>query len=597
LFGLAGSRLGSGFQNPPLTTASIIMQTNGANLLRLLLERQGITTIAGIPGGAILPFYDALHRSRIRHILARHEQGAGFIAQGMARVTGRAAVALATSGPGATNLITAIADAHLDSVPLIAITGQVSQALIGTDAFQEVDTYGLTLPVTKHNFLVRSVDELLETVPLAFTIAESGRPGPVAIDVPKDVQNAGVEIDERDLPAPGGREAIPPCADDKIAALAHLLFAAERPVIYLGGGVIAAATSHLARALAHRMSAPVVSTLMALGTMPPDDPLFMGMLGMHGTKATNTLLEEADLLLAIGARFDDRATGKVAEFCPRATIAHIDIDPAEIGKIKAPFLGLVGDAAEILRRVLERLAPRSRRAWCARAAELRARFPLQHPSRAEDPLNPTNLCQFLGEVLAPGTVVTTDVGQHQMWMAQAYPVRHPRTFLTSGGLGTMGFGLPAAIGAALALGSVEEPAARDRRVVCVTGDGSILMNIQELATLAELDLPVAVVIFNNAHLGLVRQQQELFFDQRYEASRFHAQPDFAAIARAFGLRGVRIDPRSRDPLAEISAALSGSGPCVIDVPIHETTNVFPMVPPGAANRDTISEIQPEPTHV
>lgn len=556
------------------------MTTNGANLLRILLERQGIDTIAGLPGGAILPFYDALHRSRIRHILARHEQGAGFIAQGMARVTGRAAVALATSGPGATNLITAIADARLDSVPLIAITGQVPQALIGTDAFQEVDTYGLTLPVTKHNFLVRSVDELLETVPLAFTIAESGRPGPVAIDVPKDVQNAHVDIDERDLPPPGGRQSFAPCAEEKIAALAHLLGAAQRPVIYLGGGVIAADAAALARELAHRAAAPVVSTLMALGAVPPEDPLFMGMLGMHGTKATSYVLDEADLVLAIGARFDDRATGKVAEFCRRATIAHIDIDPAEIGKIKTPFLGLVGDAAEILRRVLERLAPRSRPAWCARAAELRARFPLQHPPRAEDPLHPLNLCRFLGEVLAPETIVTTDVGQHQMWMAQAYPVRHPRTFLTSGGLGTMGFGLPAAIGAALA--------APDRRVVCVSGDGSILMNIQELATLAELDLPVAVVIFNNAHLGLVRQQQELFYHQRFVASRFPGQPDFAAVARAFGVRGVRIDPLAHDPLGEISAALRAPGPCVIDVPIHESTNVYPMVPPGAANRDTIT---------
>jgi acetolactate synthase I/II/III large subunit len=555
------------------------MQTNGANLLRILLERQGIDTIAGIPGGAILPFYDALHRSRIRHVLARHEQGAGFIAQGMARVTGKAAVALATSGPGATNLLTAIADARLDSIPLVAITGQVPQALIGTDAFQEVDTYGLTLPITKHNFLVRSVEELLEVVPLAFTIAESGRPGPVAIDVPKDVQNERITIDEDALPAPGGRQPSLSCHDDEIAALAHLLFEAQRPVLYFGGGVIASGAASLARELAHCMHAPVVSTLMALGAMPPDDPLYMGMLGMHGTKATNTLLEEADVLFAIGARFDDRATGKVAEFCPRATIAHVDIDRAEIGKIKMPFLGLVGDAADVLRRLLARLAPQARPAWCARAAALRAQHPLQHAPRDEDPLNPTNLCQFLGDVLASDTIVTTDVGQHQMWMAQAYPVRRPRTFLTSGGLGTMGFGLPAAIGAALA--------APDWRVVCVSGDGSILMNIQELATLAELNLPVAVVIFNNAHLGLVRQQQELFYDQRYEASRFHAQPDFAAMARAFGVRGVRIDSQAHDPLADLATALAAPGPCVIDVPIHEAINVYPMVPPGAANHQTL----------
>ena len=304
------------------------MKTTGANLLRILLERQGIRILPGIPGGAILPFYDALHGSAIRHVLARHEQGAGFIAQGMARVTGRAAACLATSGPGATNLLTAIADARLDSVPLVAITGQVSQPLIGTDAFQEVDTYGLTLPITKHNFLVRSAAELLEVVPLAFQLAESGRPGPVAIDVPKDVQNAAIDVGA--LPEPGKRQPLAPCPDEPIDTLAHLLANAQRPVLYLGGGVIASNASTLARALAHRASAPVVSTLMALGVIPPDDPLYMGMLGMHGTQGTNFLLEEADLVLAIGARFDDRATGKVAEFCPPPSPTLISIQPKSV---------------------------------------------------------------------------------------------------------------------------------------------------------------------------------------------------------------------------------------------------------------------------
>jgi acetolactate synthase-1/2/3 large subunit len=301
---------------------------------------------------------------------------------------------------------------------------------------------------------------------------------------------------------------------------------------------------------------------------------------MHAAKGTNFLLEEADFLLAVGARFDDRATGKVAEFCPQATIAHIDIDAAEIGKIKTAFHGLVGDAANILSRLLERLPRQSRPSWRARAAELRAAHRLFAPPRATEPLHPVNLCRFLGEILPPETIVTTDVGQHQMWIAQAYPVRQPRTLLTSGGLGTMGFGLPAAIGAALA--------APGRRVVCVSGDGSILMNIQELATLAELDLPVAVLVFNNAQLGLVRQQQELFYDRRYEAAHFTAVPDFAALARAFGIRGLRLDPR-RDPLAVLSAALAAPGPCVIDIPIHELANVYPMVPPGAANRQMIAE--------
>ncbi|AHF90859.1 acetolactate synthase [Opitutaceae bacterium TAV5] len=561
------------------------MNYTGATLLTKLLERQGITQLPGIPGGAILPFYDALHDSRITHILARHEQGAGFIAQGMARVTGRAAACVATSGPGATNLLTAIADARLDSIPLVALTGQVPQSLIGTDAFQEVDTYGLTVPITKHNFLVRDVAELPEIVPLAFELAESGRPGPVLIDLPKDVQTASIAIADDALPAPGGRIAAPACPEARIDELATLLASARRPVLYFGGGIIAANASGDARELARRLAAPVVCTLNALGSIAADDPHFMGMLGMHGTRATHTILDEADVLLAIGARFDDRATGKVAEFCPRATIAHIDIDRAEIGKIKKPFLGLEGDAADILRRLLARLPgnatriSRERAAWLARAAALRDAHPLHHPPRETEPLHPVNLCRFLGETLPPDAIVTTDVGQHQMWVAQAWPFREPRTFLTSGGLGTMGFGLPAAIGAALA--------APGRRVACVSGDGSLLMNIQELATLADHDLPVAVLVFNNAHLGLVRQQQELFFNRRYAASRFDTGPDFAALARAFGVRGHRIAANSRDPLAEIADALSRPGPCVIDIPIHDATNVLPMVPPGAANRQTI----------
>ncbi|WP_043587459.1 biosynthetic-type acetolactate synthase large subunit [Geminisphaera colitermitum] len=562
----------------------------GATLLTRLLERQGIAHLPGIPGGAILPFYDALHDSpAIRHILARHEQGAGFIAQGMARVTGRAAACVATSGPGATNLLTAIADAHLDSIPLVALTGQVPQTLIGTDAFQEVDTYGLTVPITKHNFLVRTPAELLEIVPLAFEIAESGRPGPVLIDLPKDVQTASLPfaLSDADLPTPGMRAPSPPCPDADLVALARLLANARRPVIYLGGGIIAANASHHALALAQHLAAPIVSTLNALGAIPDHDPHFMGMLGMHGTRATHTLLDEADVLLAIGARFDDRATGKAAEFCPHATIAHIDIDRAEIGKIKNTFLGLTGDAADILPRLLAHLdahhptadARHARATWFARARTLRAAHPLRHPPREHDPLHPVNLCRFLSETLPPDAILTTDVGQHQMWIAQAYPFRRPRTFLTSGGLGTMGFGLPAAIGAALA--------APGRRVACVSGDGSILMNIQELATLADHDLPVAVLIFNNAQLGLVRQQQELFFQQRYAASHFTTGPDFAALARAFGVRGHRIAANTRNPLAEIAAALAQPGPCVIDIPVSNAVNVLPMVPPGAANRHTI----------
>ena len=557
------------------------MTINGAQILTTLLERQGIKIIAGLPGGPILPFYDALKSSTIEHVLVRHEQGAGFIAQGMARTTGKAAVCLASSGPGATNLITAVADAYLDSVPMVAITAQVPQSLIGTDAFQEVDTYGLMIPITKHNFLVRSTEELLTVVPLAFRIAESGRPGPVSIDIPKDVLTGKMDITE--WPAPGSADKAPAVSDKQIAELAELISKAKHPIIYLGGGIITAEASAQALQLTRRIQAPIVCTLMALGAIPPTEPLYMGMLGMHGSKATNFLLEETDLLIAIGARFDDRATGKAAEFCPTATIVHIDIDRAEMGKIKQPFLTLHGDAKEILNQLLAILPSQERGAWVARTLQLKAMHALRMPSASEYPLHPMGFCRTLATLLPSDAIITTDVGQHQMWIAQAYPVNSPRSLLTAGGLGTMGFGLPAAIGAALA--------APGRRVACITGDGSIMMNIQELATLAELDLPVAIIVMNNAHLGLVRQQQELFYGERYHACKFASKPDFAAIARGFGIRGVRIDPEG-DPLAQIALALSRPGPVLIDLPIEEHAKVLPMVPPGAGNKTMICEPEP-----
>ncbi|MDR2980834.1 MAG: biosynthetic-type acetolactate synthase large subunit [Puniceicoccales bacterium] len=569
------------------------MRYTGATLLATLLERQGIRVLPGIPGGAILPFYDALYDSPIQHVLARHEQGAGFMAQGIARVTGRASACVATSGPGATNLITAIADARLDSIPLVAITGQVASSLIGTDAFQEVDTYGMTVPITKHNFLVHDIAELLRVVPLAFEIAESGRPGPVVIDVPKDVQTAVIDLEDDQLPPPGCGLPMMPCAESGIEAFVRMLEGSKRPVLYLGGGVIAGNASYSALRLARRIGAPIVCTLNALGAVPAGDPLFMGMLGMHGTKATHTLLDETDLLIVVGARFDDRATGKAAEFCPNAAIIHVDIDRAEFGKIKMPGLSIESDAAGVLDRVLAHLDSHASFAagarapvdseWTRRAVDLRSAHPLRHPPAAEAPLHPVNICRYLGTRLPSDAIITTDVGQHQMWVAQSYPFRKPRTFLTSGGLGTMGFGLPAAIGAALA-----EPA---RRVVCISGDGSLQMNIQELATLADLGLSVAVLVFNNAQLGLVRQQQELFYRGRYSASNFQTVPDFAAIARACGIRGRKIDPEKPDPLGQIAEALSLPGPCLVDIPVTSEANVLPMVPPGAANRETIEQTQ------
>lgn len=551
------------------------MRKTGAEIILALLERQGIETIAGIPGGANLPMYDALGRSGIRHVLARHEQGAAFIAQGMARATGRAAVCFGTSGPGATNLLTAIADAKLDSIPLVAITGQVPQALIGTDAFQEVDTYGLTLPITKHNFFVRSAWELFTVIPEAFAIAESGRPGPVVIDVPKDVQNQAIEFEA--WPEPW-KPTAPDAPDARsIEAMLAMIHAAERPVIYAGGGIVAAGAAEALTDFARRNGIPVACTLQGLGSFPPDDPLYLGMLGMHGARYTNMTLDEADLLLAFGVRFDDRATGKATEFCRHASIVHVDIDPSEIDKIKATNLCIVGDVGAALRAALPGLRANARETWNARVSELKARYPFMFPA-TEDPFNPLNFLRDLAAAMAPGTIVTTDVGQHQMWVAQVMPFTRLRTLQTSGGLGTMGFGLPAAIGAALA-----KP---DTPVICVSGDGSILMNIQELDTLAELGLDVKIFILNNQHLGLVRQQQELFYGERYVASRFYNQPKFAAIAEGFGVRGVDL-AGCEDPVAAMRGILATPGPCVIDVPVHFAEKVLPMVPPGGANHEMI----------
>ena len=553
------------------------MKTTGAELLMRLLERQGITTIAGIPGGASLPLYDALRASTIRHVLARHEQGAAFIAQGMARATGRPAVCFGTSGPGATNLLTGIADAKLDSIPLIAVTGQVPRAMIGTDAFQEIDTYGLTVPITKHNYLVRSAAELLEVIPDAFRVATSARPGPVVIDVPKDVQLAAVELDA--FPEPGRPDPPPRLDPDALARAAALLNEAERPVLLVGAGVIAADASAVLRRVAERVAAPVAATLLGLGAMPHDHPLFLGMVGMHAARGTNLVLEECDLLVGLGIRFDDRATGKVAEFCPRARVVHVDIDPSELGKIKRPTVGLVADVRAALEALEPLLATAPRPAWRSHAAALRAAHPLVMPE-ADDPCSPYGIVRHTAALLGADAVVTSDVGQHQMWAAQAYPFSRPRQWLTSGGLGTMGFGLPAAIGAALAL--------PDRPVACFTGDGSLLMNIQELATLAEERAPVKVILLDNGHLGLVRQQQELFYGRRYHASRFQSEPDFAAIARGFGIAAHDLGA-TREPLAVLARALGTPGACLVRVPIARSANVYPMVPPGAANRDMIEE--------
>jgi acetolactate synthase-1/2/3 large subunit len=551
------------------------MKTTGAALIMRLLERQGIDTIPGIPGGANLPLYDALRDSAIRHVLARHEQGAGFIAQGMARATGRPAVCFGTSGPGATNLLTAIADAKLDSIPLVAVTGQVPRAMIGTDAFQEIDTYGLTVPITKHNYLVRSAPELLDVIPDAFRVAGSGRAGPVVVDVPKDVQSETIHVDR--LPDPGRPDSPPVLRDDAIAAVGRLIDQAMRPILLVGAGVIASGASDVLRSIADKSCIPVASTLLGLGAMPDGHPLAIGMVGMHAARYTNLLLEECDLLVALGIRFDDRATGKAAEFCPRAKIVHVDIDASELGKIKRPDVAIEADVGAALRALEPLLQPASRPTWTGRLAHLRDTHPLAMPG-ADDPLQPYGIIRRTARLVGPDALVTSDVGQHQMWVAQAFPFTRPRQWLTSGGLGTMGFGLPAAIGAALAVPG--------RPVVCFTGDGSLLMNLQELATAVEEQVDVKMILLNNARLGLVRQQQQLFYGGRYHASTFRAEPDFVAIARGFGVRAYDLGVGG-DPEETLGRALREPGPVLVNVPIAADENVYPMVPPGAANREMI----------
>jgi acetolactate synthase I/II/III large subunit len=567
------------------------MSFTGAEIIVQTLEREGVRLIAGIPGGALLPLYEALGRSTlIRHVLARHEQAAGFIAQGIARITGKAAVCLATSGPGVTNVVTALADAKLDSIPIVCIAGQVPTHLIGTDAFQEVPTIEITRSITKASFFVRRVEELAPTIVAALRLAEEGRPGPVLIDVPKDVQMQTMARSQN------GQYIEHECGESRAAharaerregnslqdkrsytEAAEMIQYAKRPVLYVGGGVTKARAHHLVEQLAERNSIPVTTTLMALGTLPTDHNLSLGMLGMHGARFTNLVLDECDLVIAIGARFDDRATGKPDRFVPRARIIHIDIDAREFGKIKQPTLSIQDDAGSALRELLARIPTSNRDNWLQRVRDLRDEHPLQTPL-SDEICSPYGIVRATGELAPADAILTTDVGQHQMWVAQTYPFYRPDRWLTSGGLGTMGFGLPAAIGAALI-----EPHAT---TICFTGDGSLLMNIQELATLAELDLNVKIILFDNASLGLVRQQQELFYRKRFVASHFQQPTDFVALAKAFGIPAFDLQSAPA-PYGALANALSRKGPTLIRVPIAAEHHVLPMVAPGAANTEAL----------
>ena len=570
------------------------MKLTGAQIIVKLLEMYGIDTVAGMPGGMILPLYDELNRSSIRHVLIRHEQAAGFIAQGIARTTGKPAVCMVTSGPGAMNLLTSIADARADSVPIIAITGQVNTTQIGTDAFQEADTFGLSFPITKHSILVKSPEELLTAIPTAFAVAVNGRPGPVLIDIPRDVQLKEIEIDKLpdviDVKSQNVRFHTP--IDEyssKIEKITALLAKSKRPVLFCGGGCNTKAAADGIKKLTDSYKMPVVTSLMGLGCIPKSSPLFVGMVGMHGSYAANVAMHDSDLVIAAGVRFDDRATGLVSKFCPNAKIVHIDIDAAEVDKILASTVSIIADVESIFPVIAEVIREKgiaSDPAWLNKIQELKSHSESDTAGRpdGESLINPRTFISSIPELSAAAgipaedLIVTTDVGQHQMWAAQYYPIERPRSFLTSGSLGTMGFGLPVAIGAALA-----NP---EKRIVCFSGDGSIMMNLQELATLAEQNLPVTVIIFENKTLGMVYQQQKYLFNKNYSASVFGYVPDFIQLAKGFGIRAV--DAGDNPDWYKIAFdSKNENKPCIVRVKIDSEELVLPFVPGGKANIDSI----------
>ena len=547
------------------------------------LKAEGVEVVFGLPGGANLPTYDAIHSGGIRHILVRHEAGGGHAAEGYARATGNVGVAMGTSGPGATNLVTPIMDAMMDSLPVVFITGQVRTELLGTDGFQEADTIGITMPAVKHSFMITDPVDIPRAIHEAFHIARTGRPGPVVVDIPTDLSKA-------DIPYTGTPEirlpGYQPTTDGnakQIRQAAKALAAARRPVLYVGGGTILGDASEELTELARTGNFPVTTTLNGLGAYPAPDPQWMGMLGMHGTRTANYAMDEADLIVAVGARFDDRITGKVSEFAPRAKFVHIDVDPAEIGKTIPAHIPIVGDVKRVLPRLtaeyvaLEADARRLEE-WWSRIRGWQEQYPLSYADTTDTEIRPQYLIQALYEATQGDAIVCTDVGQHQMWAAQHFHYKKPRTWISSGGLGTMGYGLPAAMGAALG-----RP---DETVLCVTGDGSFQMNAQELATCAQEGIPVKVFILNNGYLGMVRQWQELFWEKRYSQVEKGQWPDFVKLAEAYGCTGLRLTDK-RTLVDDIRAAIATPGPVVVDVPVSPEENVYPMISPGEAARDMV----------
>ena len=566
------------------------VEVTGAQSLVLSLESVGVDTVFGIPGGAILPAYDPLLDSvKVRHILVRHEQGAGHAAEGYASATGRVGVCMATSGPGATNLVTPIADAHMDSVPLVAITGQVASKAIGTDAFQEADIVGITMPITKHNFLVTRAEDIAHTVAEAFHIASTGRPGPVLVDISKDALQSKTTFSwPPRYELPGYRPVAKPHGK-QIREAARLIAEAKRPVLYVGGGVIRSHSSDELRRFVELTQIPVVTTLMARGAVPDSHPLHLGMPGMHGSVAAVTALQKADLLITLGARFDDRVTGQLSTFAPNAKVIHADVDPAEISKNRTADVPIVGDCKDVITDLLVAVAadieagrPGDYEAWRQETAAWKSTYPVGYSAPEDDTVSPQHVIERLGAISGPESVFVAGVGQHQMWAAQFVQYERPNSWVNSGGLGTMGFAVPAAMGA-----KVAEPG---RTVWAIDGDGCFQMTNQELATCVINDIPIKVAVINNSSLGMVRQWQSLFYNERYSNTDLHTSvgrriPDFVKLAEAYGCVGLRCE-RPEDVDATIQKAMEiNDVPVVVDFVVHRDAMVWPMVPAGVSNDD------------
>jgi acetolactate synthase-1/2/3 large subunit len=569
---------------------------SGAKILLECLVREDVDCMFGYPGGVTLPFYDAIYDHHIRHVLVRHEENAAFAAQGYARATGKVGVCCATSGPGATNLTTGLVDAMMDSIPIVALTGQVSTKLIGSDAFQEADTFGITRPATKHNFLVKNLNDLPQTIHEAFYIAKTGRPGPVLVDVPKDVFQGNAQYAPvSSIHLPGYKLHLDGHAG-QIRRAAHMMWEAKRPMVYAGGGIIAGAAHEELRQLVETLDTPAVCTLMGLGGLPSTHRNFISMPGMHGSYAANMAMTETDLIIALGVRFDDRVTGRLAAFAPHAKVIHVDIDPAEIGKNRAADLPIVGDVKRVLgkiNKVLGELAPAhasinadSRREWWERVREWRETHPLA-PEFSSTEIKPQHLMVEIDRLSGGNAIVTADVGQHQMWAAQFIRFNEPRLWLNSGGLGSMGFGLPAAIGAQFA-----RP---DKLVISIGGDGGFQMSIPELATIASHQLPIKMVVMNNGYLGMVRQWQELFYNNRLCSVALDSFPDVEKLAGAYGFTGRTIEsPADLRPALE--EAFRSDGPYLLNVKVTPFENVYPMVPAGGAINEMVLS-PPKPVEV